>query len=109
MGKSHQAGWVSLRGKQWFGYFRERVLDPETGEDRVKKVCVKLALKSKMTKLKARDALKAEISQADRPEPRGQNPERRICHLRVVCPQPLFSASQGRLAARNGEGEDGSD
>ena len=62
MGKSHQAGWVSLRGKQWFGYFRERVLDPETGEERVKKICVKLALKSKMTKLEARDALRAEVS-----------------------------------------------
>jgi integrase len=62
MGKSHQAGWVSLRGKQWFGYFRERVLDPETGEERVKKICVKLALKSKMTKLEARDALRAEVT-----------------------------------------------
>jgi integrase len=51
-----------LRGKQWFGYFRERVLDPETGEERVKKICVKLALKSKMTKLEARDALRAEVS-----------------------------------------------
>ena len=62
MGKSHQGGWVSLRGKQWFGYFRQRVLDPETGEERVKKICVKLALKSKMTKLEARDALRAEVS-----------------------------------------------
>jgi integrase len=62
MGKSHQAGWVSLRGKQWFGYFRQRVLDPETGEERVKKICIKLALKSKMTKLEARDALRAEVT-----------------------------------------------
>ena len=59
MGKSHQAGWVSLRGKQWFGYFRKRVLDPETNEERVKKICFKLGLKSKMTKLEARDALRA--------------------------------------------------
>jgi integrase len=62
MGKSHQAGWVSLRGKQWFGYFRQTVLDPETNEERVKKFCVKLALKSKMTKLEAREALRAEIT-----------------------------------------------
>ncbi len=41
-----------LRGKQWFGYFRQTVLDPETGEERVKKVCVKLALKTKMTNSK---------------------------------------------------------
>jgi len=63
MGKSHQAGWVSLRGKQWFGYFRQTVIDPTTGEERVKKVCVKLALKSKMTKLQAREALRAEVTQ----------------------------------------------
>lgn len=62
MGKSHQGGWVSLRGKQWFGYFRQRVLDPKTGEERVKKICIKLALKSKMTKLEARDALRAEVT-----------------------------------------------
>jgi integrase len=61
MGKSHQAGWVSLRGKQWFGYFRQRVLDSETNEEREKKICVKLALKSQMTKLEAREALRAEI------------------------------------------------
>jgi integrase len=62
MGKSHQAGWVSLRGKRWFGYFRQKVLDPETNEERVKKVCVKLALKSKMTKSEARDALRMEVT-----------------------------------------------
>ena len=62
MGKSHQAGWVSLRGKRWFGYFRQTVLDPETNEERVRKVCVKLALKSKMTKSEARDALRMEVN-----------------------------------------------
>jgi integrase len=62
MGKSHQAGWVSLRGKRWFGYFRQVVTDPETNEERVKKVCVKLALKSKMTKSEARDALRMEVT-----------------------------------------------
>jgi hypothetical protein len=62
MGKSQQAGWVSLRGKRWFGYFRQTVLDPETNEERVKKVCVKLALKSKMTKSEARDALRMDVT-----------------------------------------------
>jgi integrase len=62
MGKSHQAGWVSLRGKRWFGYFRQTVLDPETNEERVKKICIKLALKSKMTKAEARDALRTEVT-----------------------------------------------
>ena len=62
MGKSHQTGWVSLRGKRWFGYFRQTVLDPETNEERVKKICIKLALKSKMTKAEARDALRTEVT-----------------------------------------------
>jgi hypothetical protein len=62
MGKSHQAGWVSLRGKQWYGYFREAVLHPEADTQRVRKIGIKLGLKSQMTKFKARDALRAEIT-----------------------------------------------
>ena len=62
MGKSHKTGWVSLRGKRWFGYFRQTVLDPETNEERVKKVCIPLDLKSKMTKAEARDALRTEVT-----------------------------------------------
>ena len=30
MGTSYQKGWVSLRGKKWYGYFRRTILDPET-------------------------------------------------------------------------------
>ena len=30
MGTSHQKGWVLLRGKKWYGYFRRTVIDPET-------------------------------------------------------------------------------
>jgi integrase len=71
MGKSHQSGWVSLRGKQWFGYFRQRVLDPKTNEEREKKICVKLALKSQMTKLEAREALRAEITKQTGKNPGG--------------------------------------
>jgi hypothetical protein len=61
MGKSHQAGWVVLRGKRWYGYFRRRVLDPQTEQERVDTVCVRLDLKTQMTKFEARDALRAEI------------------------------------------------
>jgi integrase len=61
MGKSHQAGWVVLRGKRWYGYFRKRVLDPITNEAQENTVCVPLRLKSEMTKSKARDALRAEV------------------------------------------------
>jgi integrase len=62
MGKSHQAGWLSPRGKQWYGYFRQAVLDPETGTERVRKIGIKLGLKSQMTKFEAREALHAEIT-----------------------------------------------
>jgi integrase len=61
MGKSHQAGWVVLRGKRWYGYFRRRVLDPQTEQERVDTICVRLDLKTQMTKFEARDALRAEI------------------------------------------------
>jgi integrase len=62
MGKSHQAGWVSLRGKQWYGYFRQVVLDPEADAQRVRKIGIKLGLRSQMTKFEARDALRTEIT-----------------------------------------------
>jgi integrase len=62
MGVSHQAGWVVLRGKRWYGYFRRRVLDPTTNEEQQDTVCIRLELKSKMTKSEARDALRTEIA-----------------------------------------------
>ncbi|MCU1249998.1 MAG: integrase family protein [Edaphobacter sp.] len=68
MGKSHQAGWVVLRGKRWYGYFRKRVLDPTTEEEQAKPVCVLLKLKSEMTKSEAREALRMEVTKQN-----GQN------------------------------------
>ena len=62
MGVSHQAGWVVLRGKRWYGYFRRRVLNPTTNEEQEDTVCILLELKSKMTKSEARDALRTEIA-----------------------------------------------
>jgi integrase len=62
MGKSHQVGWVVLRGKRWYGYFRKRVLNPITNEEEAKPVCIPLELKAKMTKSEARDALRAEVT-----------------------------------------------
>jgi hypothetical protein len=50
MGKSHQTGWIVLRGKCWYGYYRKRILNPTTNEEEAKLVCVPLDLKSKMTK-----------------------------------------------------------
>jgi hypothetical protein len=54
MGKSNQSGWIVLRGKRWYGYYRKQVIDPTTEDVRVSVVPVRLGLKSQMTKLAAR-------------------------------------------------------
>jgi hypothetical protein len=61
MGKTNQAGWVGLRGKKWYGYFR-RVLDPTTEKPKVDIVCVPLGLKTQVTKSAAREALRMEVA-----------------------------------------------
>ncbi|WP_213806597.1 site-specific integrase [Granulicella sp. dw_53] len=73
MGKSQQAGWVSIRGRYWYGYYRETVLDPETNEERVKKIPIRLGLKTQLNKLKARLVLREEITKRN-----GQIPEGRV-------------------------------
>jgi hypothetical protein len=30
MGTSYQKGWVEVRGKKWYGFYRRTILDPET-------------------------------------------------------------------------------
>ena len=62
MGTSYQRGWVSLRGKKWYGYFRRTILDPETQRPKTISSPVPLGLKSEMTKLQAREKLAAEIT-----------------------------------------------
>jgi hypothetical protein len=62
MGKSHQVGSVLLRGKAWYGFYRKEVIDPETEDVRSVRICVRLGLKSEMTKPAAREALRAEIT-----------------------------------------------
>lgn len=61
MGKSHQRGWVSVRGKKWYGYFRRTVIDPETSQPKTVSTPVPLGLKSEMTKYEAREKLELEI------------------------------------------------
>ncbi len=73
MSKSHQAGWVVLRGKQWYGYFRRRVLDAANDKERLNTVCIRLGPKSQMTKSAARQALRTEIVRQT-----GSNPEGRV-------------------------------
>ena len=72
MGKTHQAGWVPLRGKMWYGYFRRRVLDPTTEQNRVDIVCIQLGTKSKLTKSGARDALRMEVAKQTGQNVRGR-------------------------------------
>ena len=62
MGTSYQKGWVSLRGKKWYGYFRRTVLDPETNQPKTVSSPVALGLKSEMTKSRAREKLAQEIT-----------------------------------------------
>ena len=62
MGKSHQRGWVVLRGKKWYGYYRRTVLDPIANERKTDVVSVILGLKSQLTKGVAREALQKEIA-----------------------------------------------
>jgi integrase len=62
MGTSHQKGWVSVRGKKWYGYFRRTVLDPETNEPKTVSTPIPLGLKARMSKFEARERLAEEIT-----------------------------------------------
>ncbi len=62
MGTSHQEGSVLLRGKRWYGFYRKDVLDPETEESRSVRVCVRLGLKTEITRAAAREMLRSEIA-----------------------------------------------
>jgi integrase len=62
MGTSYQKGWVSLRGKKWYGYFRRTILDPETNQTKTISSPIPLGLKGEMTKPQAREKLATEIT-----------------------------------------------
>jgi integrase len=62
MGKSHQKGWVSVRGKKWYGYFRRTVLDSKTNQQKTVSIPIALGLKAEMTKFQAREKLEREIT-----------------------------------------------
>jgi integrase len=61
MGRSHQKGWVVVRGRKWYGYFRRKTSDPVTEKTSFETVPVVLGSKSEMTKFEAREALEREI------------------------------------------------
>jgi len=58
---SHQKGWVRLRGKKWYGYFRRSELDPATNKPKLNVAQVILGLKSELSKDEAREKLECEI------------------------------------------------
>jgi integrase len=62
MGTTYQRGYVTPRGKQWYGYYRKVVNDPDTNEEKSVRVPVNLGQRSKMTKTEARQALEREIT-----------------------------------------------
>jgi integrase len=62
MGNSHQKGWVVLRGKKWYGYYRKVVLDPTKNEEKTDVIPVVLGTKSEFTKFQARERLEQEIA-----------------------------------------------
>jgi hypothetical protein len=53
MGTTYQRGYVTPRGKQWYGYYRKVVNDPDTNEQKSVCVPVNLGHRSKMTKTEA--------------------------------------------------------
>ena len=62
MGTSYQKGWVRLRGKKWYGYFRRTEIDPSTNEPKPAVAQVILGFKSEMSKTQAREKLEGEVA-----------------------------------------------
>jgi len=73
MGASNQEGSILLRGKRWYGFYRKDVIDPETEASRSVRICVRLGLKTEMTKAAARESLRGEIAKQT-----GQLPDGRL-------------------------------
>ena len=72
MGKSHQRGWVVLRGKNWYCYSRRTVLDLTNNEEKVETQTFILGQKSEMTKFQARERLELEIAKQNSKNPGGR-------------------------------------
>ncbi|HLZ39778.1 MAG TPA: tyrosine-type recombinase/integrase [Candidatus Sulfotelmatobacter sp.] len=62
MGTSSQRGYVTPRGKKWYGYFRKTVIDPTTAKQKTVRVAVILGHRSQMKRSQAREALEREIT-----------------------------------------------
>ena len=85
MAVTNQRGYVTTRGKQWYGYYRKVVNDPATNEQKSVRIPVNLGLKSRMNKTEARHALEREITkQLGQTGSPNSNHERRYRDLRLV-------------------------
>src|ERR1700733_4744330 len=62
MGTWSQRGYVTPRGKKWYGNFRKTVNDPTMGEQKTVRVAVILGHRSQMKRSEAREALEREIA-----------------------------------------------
>jgi hypothetical protein len=62
MGTSYQKGWVEVRGKKWYGFYRRAILDPETNAPKIVRTTVILGLRSEFTKTQAREKLAKTIT-----------------------------------------------
>ena len=90
MGTTHERGYVTTRGKQWYGYYRKLVNDPTTNAQKSVRVTVNLGSKSKMTKTEARQALERRDPQTTGPARfSNSNHERRFRDLRMVRYKPI--------------------
>ena len=62
MGTSSQRGYLTPRGKKWYGYFRKTVNDPTTAKQKTVRVTVILGPRSQMRRSEAREALERAIT-----------------------------------------------
>ncbi len=67
MGTSSQRGYVTPRGKKWYGYFRKSVNDPMTGKQKTVRVTVILGPRSHVSRSEAREKLEREITKQNGP------------------------------------------
>jgi integrase len=72
METSHQRGWVRLRSKKWYGYYRRTVLNPIKNEQKIDTVQVILGQKSQLTQFRARERLEQEIAKQNGQTPAGR-------------------------------------
>ena len=98
MGKSHQRGWVVLRGRKWYGYYRRTVLDPIRNEQKVDVIPIVLGPKSELTKFQARER-GAGGHEANGNGFGKQSHERWLRDVRVVRAQPIFPVEGSELEA----------